>query len=125
MSSAAIYNVSGGNSTSSYALTSTERIFEVFLSVQELYLHKVIDQLISTLESTYQIFHDDYLELAQAVFYSFLAFQIIALTLLRPRFIRSMRDDVMKSRGILNLVPESFFRNHQMAVEKVIKMMKY
>lgn len=34
-------------------LSSTERIFEVFFSVQELYMHKVVEQLVVTLTSTY------------------------------------------------------------------------
>jgi hypothetical protein len=35
-----------------------------------------------------------------------------------------MREDVMSSRGILNIIPESLFRDHQEAVSKVIRTMR-
>ena len=39
-------------------------------------------------------------------------------------FIHMLTEDTMRSRGILNLVPLSFFMEHREAAEEVIKMMK-
>jgi hypothetical protein len=84
----------------------------------------VIDLLTVTLKATYADFHSHYLQIAQIIFFGFLGIQVLCLTYFRSKLIRAMRDDVLKSRGILNLVPESFFKDHEDAVEKVIKTMK-
>lgn len=92
--------------------TSTVRTFEVFISTQELYLFKVIDKQLSILSSTFQQFSDAYLQTSQIIFFSFLAFQILTITLLRRKLVTTMREDVMKSRGILNIIPEALFHDH-------------
>ena len=123
-------NVSGSsinatNATSVNATTSTPAtIMEVFLSTQEIYLYKVLNFLISILGQTYEDFSNSYSLVAQVVFYVFLAFQIVTLLYLRSRFISTLNQDVMQSRGILNLIPQSFFKDHQEAVERVIKLMR-
>ena len=58
------------------------------------------------------------------MFYVFLTFQLATLFVLKNRLIKTLKYEVMQSRGILNLVPQSFFKEHQGAIEKVIKMMK-
>lgn len=45
-------------------VTSTDRIFEIFFSSHELYLYKVIEQMVASLALTYDTFHANYQEIA-------------------------------------------------------------
>lgn len=79
---------------------------------------------IEKLLSTYQVFVDGYKQVSQSVFFTFIGIQVITLLLLRRLLISKMKDDVLKSRGILNLIPETFFKEHYKEVQKVVQMMK-
>jgi hypothetical protein len=43
---------------------------------------------------------------------------------LRENLIRHMCEDVFKIRGILNLIPDSFFEQNRTKVEKLIRNLK-
>ena len=87
-------------------------------------MYKVVDKQLTVLDSTYSGYASSYQQLAEITFFCFVAFQVLTLTALRRHLIRSMRQDVMQSRGILNIIPEKLFQDHQEAVGRVIKMMK-
>lgn len=72
----------------------------------------------------YQSYSDNYYQVAEIIFYLFLTFQLVTLFYLRRLFINHLRQDVMQSRGILNLIPQSFLKHHQEVVERVIKLMR-
>lgn len=95
---------------------------QVFFSSQELYIRQVINRQEQILLETYQLYSDSYKNVAQIVFFIFLIVQLFALLFMRRRFIENLKEEVIHSRGILNLVPERFFRENQNEVEKVIKM---
>lgn len=65
-----------------------------------------------------------YSSTTETVFILFLCFQVAMLFYLRQTLIGVMREDVFKSRGILNLIPDSFFEQHRSKVEKLIKTLK-
>jgi hypothetical protein len=97
---------------------------EVFLSSNELYLFRLLDSITESVNKMYTSFAMNYNQVAQIVFYVFLAIQLVTLFYLRRLFIQHLRKDVMQSRGILNLIPQSFIKNHQEVVERVIKLMR-
>lgn len=59
------------------------------------------------------------------LFFVFLGLLFTAMTLLRRKMINMMRDDIFKSRGILNLIPNSFFEQNKSIVEGIMKKLKY
>ncbi|TNV87990.1 hypothetical protein FGO68_gene6407 [Halteria grandinella] len=101
---------------------TTQRVIQVFFSSQELYIRQVINRQEQILQETYKLYSEDYKNVAEIVFFLFLIIQLLTLFVLRSRFIENLKEEVMHSRGILNLVPERFFRENQNEVEKVIKM---
>jgi hypothetical protein len=58
------------------------------------------------------------------MFYLFLAFLLLLLLVIRRYIVVTLSEEIMSSRGILNLVPITFFTEHREAAEGVIKMMK-
>lgn len=58
------------------------------------------------------------------LFLVFLAFQIVILLILRGKLIHTMKEDIFQSRGILNLIPDTFFEQNRDKVEKLIKKLK-
>ncbi|TNV87947.1 hypothetical protein FGO68_gene15621 [Halteria grandinella] len=97
---------------------------ELFINVQELYLHKVTEEVTIALEETYAKYNKDYASVVEEVFFIFLAFQLFSLFFFRKRQVSALREDVMQTRGLLGLVPESFFKVHQNEVGNVIKIMQ-
>jgi hypothetical protein len=67
---------------------------------------------------------DEFISTARIIFIVFIAFQIIAITLVRVKFINAMKSDILKTRGILNLIPDNFFETNRERVENVIKKLK-
>lgn len=97
---------------------------EIFFSTQELYYSSVIDKTIAKIQTVFNEYLGTYSSTTESVFILFLCFQVVMLFYLRQTLIGVMRDDVFKSRGILNLIPDSFFEMHRSKVEKLIKTLK-
>ena len=74
------------------------------------------------LDST--VFIEDYSQSCLIIFLVFLAYQIIVLTIVRERIISKLKNDIFKSRGILNLIPDNFFETNRARVESLIKKLK-
>ncbi|TNV72435.1 hypothetical protein FGO68_gene10415 [Halteria grandinella] len=66
---------------------------------------------------------EQYSSTTQSVFMVFIAFQVLTFVL-RGLVISVMKEDVFKSRGILNLIPEELFEENREQVEKLIKKLK-
>lgn len=88
------------------------RLMETVITAQELYIYKAVDGLIEAVRQTYVDFIGHNESVSVIVFYCFLAFQLLTILLLRSYLINSMKNDMMQSRGILNLVPSSFLKDH-------------
>jgi uncharacterized membrane protein YtjA (UPF0391 family) len=97
---------------------------EVFLSAQELYLYKLVDLSLASITQTFQYFSSAYGQVAKIIFYFFLSIQLVSLFILRSRLLQTLKADVMQNRGILNLVPQEFFRKNHEAVERIVKTMR-
>ena len=96
-----------------------------FFNAMENFLHLTIQRsLIPSATQVYGAFTDIYHSTLDLFFYSYLFLILLCLLLARRLFIHVLTEDTMKSRGILNLVPLSFFMDHREAAEEVIKMMK-
>lgn len=54
----------------------------------------------------------------------FLAVQIVILLVIRSTLIDNMKEDIFQSRGILNLIPDSFLMANRQKVEKLIRKLK-
>ncbi|TNV87851.1 hypothetical protein FGO68_gene16675 [Halteria grandinella] len=86
-----------------------------FLQGSELYFNRVLSSMTSQIQATYS-----------SCFSIFrLIFQFVTMVFLRKRMITQMRDDIFKSRGILNLIPNSFFEQNKPIVEGIMKKLKY
>lgn len=96
----------------------------MFLATQELYYDIVIEKLISVIQNTYTTYIASYAQTTEVLFLVFLAFQIVILLILRGKLIHTMKEDVFQSRGILNLIPDTFFEQNRDKVEKLIKKLK-
>ena len=59
------------------------------------------------------------------MFIAYLVLQVIAVLVLRKRMIVLMREDIFKSRGILNLIPNSFFEQNKAIVEGIMQKLKF
>ena len=46
------------------------------------------------------------------------------MLVLRSKLVEDMREDIFQSRGILNLIPDSFFETNRQKVENLIKILK-
>jgi hypothetical protein len=55
---------------------------------------------------------------------AFLAYQIIVLIVVREKIISKLKNEIFKSRGILNLIPDNFFETNRNRVENLIKKLK-
>jgi hypothetical protein len=96
-----------------------------FFNAMEHFLHQTIQRsLIPSVTQVYGAFTDIYHNTLDLLFYSYLFLILVCLLLARRLFIHVLTEDTMRSRGILNLVPLSFFMDHREAAEEVIKMMK-
>ena len=60
----------------------------------------------------------------EVLFIGYLILIFLCLIVGRRALIIILTEDTMRSRGILNLVPISFFLENKEAAEEVIKMMK-
>lgn len=96
----------------------------MFLATQELYYDIVIEKLISVIQNTYTTYIASYAQNTEVLFLVFLAFQIVILLILRGKLIHTMKEDIFQSRGILNLIPDTFFEQNRDKVEKLIKKLK-
>ena len=76
------------------------------------------------IQNTYTSYIDSYASTTEILFLIFLAIQIVILVLLRDRLIETMKEDIFQSRGILNLIPDTFFEQNRDKVEKLIKKLK-
>jgi hypothetical protein len=74
------------------------------------------------LDST--IFLDEYSQNSLIIFLVFLFYQIIVLIVVREKIISKLKNDIFKSRGILNLIPDNFFETNRSRVENLIKKLK-
>ena len=99
--------------------------FKSFLNALELFLHFTIQRsLIPSVTQVYGAFTDLYHSILDLLFYSYLCFIVVCLLFGIRVFIHLLTEDTMKSRGILSLVPLSFFKEHREAAEEVIKLIK-
>ena len=80
--------------------------------------------MITVIQNTYTSYIDSYASTTEILFLIFLAIQIVILVLLRDRLIETMKEDIFQSRGILNLIPDTFFEQNRDKVEKLIKKLK-
>jgi hypothetical protein len=69
-------------------------------------------------------FLDEYGQESLIIFLAFLAYQIIVLIVVREKIISKLKNDIFKSRGILNLIPDNFFETNRSRVENLIKKLK-
>ena len=97
---------------------------QFFLTAQELYFYDTFLTLVKKCQSTFKDFIYDYFYVSQIIFLVFLAYQITILIFVRSRLINQMQEDIFKSRGILNLIPDSFFETNRQRVENIIKKLK-
>ena len=70
------------------------------------------------------VFLDEYGQTSLIIFLVFLAYQIIVLIFVREKIISKLKNDIFKSRGILNLIPDNFFETNRNRVENLIKKLK-
>jgi hypothetical protein len=70
------------------------------------------------------IFLDEYSQNSLIIFLVFLFYQIIVLIVVREKIISKLKNDIFKSRGILNLIPDNFFETNRSRVENLIKKLK-
>ena len=113
--------------TSSDQLSGGITLFSLksFLNALEHFLHLTIQRsLIPSVTKVYGALTDIYHSILDLLFYSYLCLIVLCLLLGRRMFIHVLTEDTMRSRGILNLVPLSFFMEHREAAEEVIKIMK-
>lgn len=103
---------------------STVETIKTFFSVSELFIHKAVDKLLKAVDQSYKNFRTQYLSVLEISYFLFLAFQILTLLVFRRKLIIAMRDEIMKSRGILNLVPVGFFMENKEASDRVMQIMK-
>ncbi|TNV87853.1 hypothetical protein FGO68_gene5771 [Halteria grandinella] len=96
----------------------------VYFSYQELYSSQVVERLVTTVKSTYTQHISDYDSVIQILFLIFLGVQIFTIMLFRGKLIDTMQEDIFQSRGILNLIPDSFFLKNKDKVEKIIRKLK-
>lgn len=122
--------VFGGRFNSSIVLKPSEifpapRAIPDFQQGYELYWHRVIraviDQVMVTFSDTYAAYETN----NQVIFVCYMAFFVLVLFFLRKRMITQMREDIFESRGILNLIPNSFFEQNKSIVEGIMKKLKY
>jgi hypothetical protein len=70
------------------------------------------------------IFLDEYSQNSLIIFLVFLFYQIIVLIVVREKIMSKLKNDIFKSRGILNLIPDNFFETNRSRVENLIKKLK-
>lgn len=97
---------------------------QTFFSAQELYFNEAISEAFNVMMLDSTIFIDEYGHSSLIIFLVFLAYQIIVLTVIRDKIISKLKNDIFKSRGILNLIPDNFFETNRNRVENVIKKLR-
>jgi hypothetical protein len=97
---------------------------QTFFSAQELYFHEAISEALNVMVQDSVVFIDDYSQSCLIIFLVFLGYQIIVLTVIREKIISKLKNDIFKSRGILNLIPDNFFETNRNRVENLIKKLK-
>lgn len=80
-----------------------------FITGAELYFASVISSMSDTILQTYEACLSDYRLLILVLFVVFIGLLVLALAVLRKQLIVLMSEDIFKSRGILNLIPNTFF----------------
>jgi hypothetical protein len=93
--------------------------------VQELYFDRIYESITKVINTTYSDSFSAFRTLILVLFLICLSFLFVTLFILRNRMIVVMRDDIFKSRGILNLIPNSFFEQNKSIVEGIMKKLKY
>jgi hypothetical protein len=97
---------------------------QTFFSAQELYFHEAISEAFNVMVRDSTDFLDEYGQESLIIFLAFLAYQIIVLIVVREKIISKLKNDIFKSRGILNLIPDNFFETNRNRVENLIKKLK-
>jgi hypothetical protein len=97
---------------------------QTFFSAQELYFHEAISEAFNVMVRDSTDFLDEYGQESLIIFLAFLAYQIIVLIVIREKIISKLKNDIFKSRGILNLIPDNFFETNRNRVENLIKKLK-
>ena len=97
---------------------------QTFFSAQELYFHEAISEAFKVMVEDSTIFLDEYNQNSLIIFLVFLFYQIIVLIVIREKIISKLKNDIFKSRGILNLIPDNFFETNRSRVENLIKKLK-
>jgi hypothetical protein len=103
-------NLESNTSNSTYGQDFSTRSLSVFLQTQELYLYKVVTKLFEVAHQASLSYSQKYRDLSQYCFIAFVFFQVFVLVYLRGRLLAVLREEVYKSRGILNLIPDEVFQ---------------
>ena len=97
---------------------------QTFFSAQELYFHEAITEALKVMMQDSTVFLDEYSQNSLIIFLVFLFYQIIVLIVVREKIISKLKNDIFKSRGILNLIPDNFFETNRSRVENLITKLK-
>lgn len=103
---------------------SSDPSIKTFLSVQELYYDNIIERIVGVIQTTYTTYIAQYASVVEIIFLVFLAVQVLILLVIRSTLIDNMKEDIFQSRGILNLIPDSFLMANRQKVEKLIRKLK-
>ncbi|TNV87799.1 hypothetical protein FGO68_gene10995 [Halteria grandinella] len=95
-----------------------------FMTGAELYFSSVIAAVTESVNKTYDAVMGQYSMQMMALFVVFLGIQVSSLVVMRRKMIELMREDIYKSRGILNLIPNSFFEQNKQIVEGIMQKLK-
>lgn len=96
-----------------------------FITGAELYFASVITSMTTSIDQTFRQCFTFYRLLILILFIVFLAVLILCLFFLRRHLITLMSEDIFKSRGILNLIPNSFFEQNKGIVEGLMQKLKF
>ncbi|TNV87774.1 hypothetical protein FGO68_gene3491 [Halteria grandinella] len=107
----------------------TERFSSVdiaaFITGAELYFSSVISSMSSTIEQTYAQSFTQYRLVIMVVYVMFIGLMVLAVVVMRKQLIVVMSEDIFKSRGILNLIPNTFFEQNKAIVEGLMQKLKF
>ena len=100
--------------------SGSARTIPIYFSTQELYIGTAIDKYIDVASTSIDLFSTQFTNAVDAGFFAFLCFQLAVLLFFRRKLLQIMKDDIFLSRGILNLIPDTFFEVNRAEAERLI-----
>lgn len=113
-----------GKLTTDPILLQQYDFLQTYWNFAELYSGRVLAIIEETIVLSFTEFGETYAQYTLVIFLCFLGFELFSLFVLRGQLMDRMRDDILESRGILNLIPNHAIENNKQVVENIIKKLK-